>query len=663
MPGLPGGQRQVMRTRRESRRGAGQRPPDGSRWRPHGGMMGPMSDAEALERLHREARKLLRGGRPDEAAGRLRALLGHADVKSALYEAWLDDAAQAFAASAQPLPAALVHALRGRHAQALGLLGEARFPRERALVMLAEAQQDGAGPPRSGTSGAGRTAEAAALLAQAGSPVLAALSLREAGRPREALRQLLQVLSAPNLGPYPRALVHAQLATLHRDLDEEREGRRQAALAQQLIEEQADEAIARGAREQALDCYRVLVHLGESLHRFENLVEGQVSCIRLLSEEGRALDALGCYEELLDQAAAFGEHAAAAQLAREAVDRVRRGGLGTPLLRRYWRRTADAAHAAASRALTGPGTTQLAEHALLFAIEAHTALGDFVAVRGCFRALAELPISVEARGRYLAKADRYPEGDAASRQKDDLAGDPPQRPVTPPVWTLDLIEWETAGDPAATCLLLALDARRPALVRRRALVTILTALRPPYEGRSLALVRGLGGLSCYEAQAPLCRLYEESLSGSGYTTGENADSRIGLRAAVVAALPRLPYRRSLRLLIEALRDPEERVRSTARLALAEASFPDAVPALCRVYREGVDAGVRLAILTALGSAYDARAVEFLLEVLRTEGEPFSQEARRQLLRQQHPTLQPRLQHHYSLATGPARQQLAALLAR
>lgn len=456
-------------------------------------MMGPMSDAEALERLHREARKLLRGGRPEEAAGRLRALLGHADVKSALYDAWLDDAAQAFAASAQPLPAALVHALRGRHAQALGLLGEARFPRERALVMLAEAQQDGASPPRSRPPGPGaaRIAEAAALLAQAGSPVLAALSLREAGRPREAQRQLLQVLSAPNLGPYPRALVHAQLATLYRDLDEEREGRRQAALAQQLLEEQADESIARGAREQALDCYRVLVHLGDSLHRFENLVEGQVSCIRLLSEEGRALDALGCYEELLDQAAAFGEHAAAAQLAREAVDRVRRGGLGTPLLRRYWRRTADAAHAAASRALTGQGTTQLAEHALLFAIEAHTALGDFVAVRGCFRALAELPISVEARSRYLAKANRYPEGDGAPRQKEDL-GDPPPRPVTPPVWTLDLIEWETAGDPAATCLLLALDGRRPALVRRRALVTILTALRPPYEGRSLALVRGLG---------------------------------------------------------------------------------------------------------------------------------------------------------------------------
>lgn len=657
------GQRRAL----AARRGAPRERRD-SRWTPRSGMMGPMSDAEALERLHREARKLLRGGRPDEAAARLRALLGHADVKSTLYDAWLDDAAQAFAASAQPLPAALVHALRGRYAQALGLLGESRFPRERALVMLAEAQQSGAGPqrPTPGT-GSARLVEAAALLGQAGSPVLAALSLREAGRPREALRQLRPVLSAPNLGPYPRALVHAQLATLHRDLDEEREGRRQAALAQQLLEEQADESIAQGAREQALDCYRVLVHLGDSLRRFENLVEGQVSCIRLLSEEGRALDALGCYEELLDQAATFGEHAAAAQLAREAVDLVRRGGLGTLLLRRYWRRTADAAHAAASRALTSGAAIQLAEHALLFAIEAHTALGDFVAVRGCFRALAELPLSVEARGRYLAQAGRYPESDGASLQKDDqkddLGGDPPPRPVTPPVWTLDLIEWETAGDPAATCLLLALETRRPALVRRRALVTVLTALRPPYEGRSLALVRGLGGLSCYEAQAPLCRLYEESLSGSGYTTGENADSRIGLRAAVVAALPRLPYRRCLRLLIQSLRDPEERVRNTARLALAEASFPDAVPALCRVYRESTEPGVRLSILAALGGAYDARAVEFLLDVLRTEAEPFAQEARRQLLRQQHPALAPRLQHHLSLASGPARQQLAALLAR
>lgn len=628
-------------------------------------MMGPMSDAEALERLHREARKLLRGGRPDEAAGRLRELLGHADVKSALYDVWLDDAAQAFAASAQPLPAALLHALRGRYAQALELLGESRFPRERALVMLAEAQQSGPTAPRSGMPGPGaeRLAEAAALLAQAGSPVLAAMSLREAGRSREALRQLLPVLSAPNLGPYPRALVHAQLATLHRDLDEEREGRRQAALAQQLIEEQADESIAQGAREQALDCYRVLVHLGESLRRFENLVEGQVSCIRLLSEEGRALDALGCYEELLDQAASFGEHAAAAQLAREAVDLVRRGSLGPALLRRYWRRTADAAHAAASRALASGAAVQIAEHALLFAIEAHTALGDFVAVRGCFRALAELPISVEARGRYLARAGRYPEADRTAKQPDERAGEPPPRPVTTPVWTLDLIEWETAGDPAATCLLLALDTRRPALVRRRALVTVLTALRPPYEGRSLALVRGLGGLECYEAQAPLCRLYEESLSGSGHIAGENLDSRIGLRAAVIAALPRLPYRRSLRLLIQSLRDPEERVRDTARLALAEASFPDAVPALCRVYRESAEPGVRRAVLTALGGAYDTRAVEFLLDVLRTEAEPLAQEARRQLLRQQHPTLAPRLQHHLSLATGPARRQLEALLAR
>jgi hypothetical protein len=650
-----------------------------------------------LEQLHRQARKHLRGGQPEAAAWRLLELLRQVDAKSALYDVWLDDAAQAFTAAREPLRAALLHAVRGRFAQALTLLPPEHFPRERALVLLASGTSDAAaaatGERRAGGE-AGRArpnpraAEAATLLADSGCPVLAALVLREAGHPSEALRTLLPVLSSPRLTPYPRALVHAQLATLHRDLGEEREARRQAAQAQQLLEEQADEHIAAGVREQALDCYRVLVHLGEALRRFENIVEGEVSCIRLLSEEGRALDALGCYEELLEHAASFGEHAAAAQLAREAVALVRGGGLDPALGRRYWSRAADAAHAAAGQVLGQRAPVALAEHALLGAVEAHAVLGDFTAVRGCFRALAELPLSADAAARYLAKAARYPDAPPAGRERAPIA-EPPPRPVTPPVWTLDLVEWETAGDPLATCLLLLFDTRRPSLVRRHALNVALTALGPPspegQDDRERELLRGLGGLQCYEAQAPLERIYQTCQTcqtcppAALPSTGDRPDgglvapspaapeqdpeARARLRAAVVGTLPKLPFRRALRLLLRALDDPDAGVRSAAETALAQADFPDAVPALCRLFRERSEPVVREAVLHALGGAYDARAVDFLLEVVRTEAAPYAQAARRQLLRQQHPALASRLSHHLALATGPAREQLAALLAR
>ena len=83
----------------------------------------------------------------------------------------------------------------------------------------------------------------------------------------------------------------------------------------------------------------------------------------------------------------------------------------------------------------------------------------------------------------------------------------------------------------------------------------------------------------------------------------------------------------------------------------------------RLFRERSEPVVREAVLHALGGAYDPRAVDFLLEVVRTEAAPYAQAARRQLLRQQHPALPSRLSHHLALATGAAREQLATLLNR
>jgi hypothetical protein len=440
-----------------------------------------------------------------------------------------------------------------------------------------------------------------------------------------------------------------------------REAYRHAAAAQQLLEEIADAAEAAGERERAVDCYQVLLQLGYALGRFENVAEGYLNSIRLLQAEQLRLHALRCYEDFARIGSELGEHHTVAQICKEAAEHA--GGLDPTLRRHFQRRAARAAEAAAEQLQTRGSAAPLREQAYLLAIDSWSQLDDFAQVGAGFAALAALPLPGERQQRYARLCGRYP------ALPTTLPADPAppaflRKPQShPPVWLLDLLEWEAAGDPAAVCLALLGDPQRPALTRRHALLVLLACYSPPaalpavQQRRSLAIVNSLANLRTYEALRPLERLYTEAMPTAAALPGQAA-----IRSAILGALPKLLYKRSFYLVLRGLADPDAAVRRDALEALSRFHFADAIAPLCRLYRERPDADIRRAVLHSLGRAHDLRAGEFLLQVLAEADEPQRSEAQRQLLRYEQPELIPLVKRRLELDSGPGRAALTAVLA-
>lgn len=638
-------------------------------------------EAVTLDKL---VRRLLGSGPPAEQLQKLEPRLAQPDAPEAQYEPWLLAGARVYqrlAEAAAPaageaesaaVRAALPYIYLGQYRRAQALLPAGRSV-ERAYLRLWEAEaatrQAGASPdPRQRENIAELYATAGQALLQARCPVQAALAYQAAGRLDAALACWQQVLADSRLPPYQQALVRVNLslAWAADRSTPDRAAHREAAAAQQLLEEVADDAERCGERERALDCYRVLLQLGQALGRFENVAEGYLNCIRILKEEQLRLHALRYYEDFARVGTALGEHHTVAQVCREAASSLDRRGLDPALRRRYLRQAAEAAMAAAKQLHGQGGAASLCEHAYLSAIESWNALDEFAQVRDCFAALAELPLPAAQRERYLRLTASYPKTAAPAPVPASAEALPTflrQEQAYPPVWLLDLVEWEAAGDPAAVCLALLGDPQRATVTRRQALWGLLLTHAPrrgePEEQRrqQLALVGALSNLRAYEALRPLERLYTESLPRAG-TPDELAE----VRAAILAAPPKLLFKRALYLVLRGLDDPHPQVRLHALQSLARLSFPDAIAPLCRLFRERADPAARSAVLQSLGRAYDLRAGEFLLEVLRHEPEPLRSEARQLLLRSDNRELVPLVRRALELERGPARPALAAVLA-
>lgn len=657
-------------------------------------------EAAALDKL---VRRLFGSGPPAEQVRQLEQRLAQPDAPEAQYEQWLLAGARVYqrlAEAAVPgseeaadaaVRAALPYVYLSQHGRARAMLPPSRAA-ERAYLRLFEVEA--ATRPKGGapTPPSPPSEEAAKLYAAAGQellqarrPVQAALAYQAAGRLDAAQASWQQVLADSRLPPYQQALVRVNLSLAWASQDKrpgsagertgervgQRAAHREAAAAQLLLEEVADDAERCGERERALDCYRVLLQLGQALGRFENVAEGYLNCIRILKEEQLRLHALRYYEDFARVGTALGEHHTVAQVCREAADSLDRRGLDPALRRRYLRQAAEAAQAAAQQLQRQGGTASLCEHAYLLAIESWNALDDFVRVRDGFAALAALPLPAERKERYRHLAASYTELPAATPTAMAAAANTDaalpaflrQQQAYPPVWLLDLQEWEAGGDPAAVCLSLLGDTQRAAVTRRQALWVLLLAYGPrpadPQARRQqlLAQASGLSNLRAYEALRPLERLYSESLPRPGA-----ADELHEVRAALLAAPPKLLFKRALYLVLRGLDDPHPQVRQQALMSLARLHFPDAIAPLCRLFRERPEPAVRSAVLQSLGRAHDLRAGEFLLDVLRHEPEPLRNEARQLLLRYDNRELLPLLHRSLELDSGPARPALQAVLA-
>ena len=625
-----------------------------ARWASECAKLGVVSEPEEILDKAQKVRRLVAAGQvtPPILPYIVGELLAEVDAKASDYRDWLKLASECFAKLGHPRRAALTLALGVGPEAALKCLPSDLFPRERAYLLAAQAK---AVPGQA----SGLLHEAAQLCLSAGLLTSAGLLFQQAGEVTLAKDAWTRLLGTqPPL--YERALLHAQLALLGSGESPSElvsEGRRHAALSGQLLEEVADGHELGGRRAQALDCYRVLAQLGERRGAFENIAEGFLGMLRIFQGERMVAEAVALYDELLRLAIQHGEHELCAEQCREAAQFLIRCGLPGPA-GGYLRQAAQALlRVAEGRAQAG--ALRLAEHALLSAADLLSGLPEPGLLGDVLRRLAASQRDPHERARYTRLADKLPTASGAK----------PVEPVTKPagqssrglpeVWTLDLLAWEAAASPAAVCLRLLLDPSRPELTRRHALLVLLyiegdATQALPVEQRQ-RLVRSLGSQRVYEAVAPLQRLYHESLA-QAERPGEAT-----LRGQIVDALPKLPFPRALQLVVEALGDPSEAVRSQAHSALSRMGTSELLSTLGQLLSESREPAVQLALVSALSRVADPRAVERLLAVFCSQGDPLRREARRGLVGLRDKSLRPLYARALLTVSSDRAQDLHALI--
>jgi tetratricopeptide (TPR) repeat protein len=552
------------------------------------------------------ADRALRAGNAAEALPLYTSLLRNVTVLEAgVYESWLDGAAVAYQALGRLREAGYVLIALRRFSEAERCFSPDRDPHEWALCAANQ----------------GRPREASRILANAGHTALAAMALEAAGDWGGARQMWETVLREDRLRscPYETALVHFNLGQALRRLGDAEAARRALALTQTRLEELADDFETRADRERAFDCYAVLIRLGKETGSFENVAEGYLNAIRLLTEaDYRAETVLEYYEDFLDFAATCHEWHAAAQLALDAADFSLR--LGLAYERHYRQRAASLWNEAARHNVAAGGPAEVSENALVAAIDAAASAGDLPGLGRLYGTLAELPLAGPRRERYAALARRYrstadslPAGQAFPehfRRKYAYVD----------VWRQDLVEWELGGRPAA--VLVQIVAERLDLVQseRHALRALLLcaedrfSLTDPLGAAELALA--LGQVRAYPILRPL-----EQLSS-------HPAARV--RAAAMTATAKVPHERSFVILRRGLGDQDEAVRLEARRALRTMSFRNAFQPLVRLYREVPDETVRQTVVEAVADIGRREAGLFLLDIVRNETGPVFELAAKRL---------------------------------
>lgn len=602
--------------------------------------MGAVIDPESRPQKVETVRKLVQAGQfsPQLYAFLLDELLVCVDAKASDYREWLGFASLCAVRIDRPVCAALCTALASGPQAALSLLPEVGASRQRAYLLAAQAKS-------AGVDSARLVSEAAEQAQKAGLNVSAALFLGQVGK-RSAAKELWLRLLGGSLPPYERALVHAQLALLFLRSDsasDAADGKRHAVLCGQILDEIADDYESQNQRALALDCYRVLSQLGEASGAFENVTEGYLGMLRIFKSERLVGEALWVYDELLRIATDAGEHEQCAEQCRDAAAFLYRCGLPTSA-QRYLLSAADALARVADVRLRA-GAVRLAEHALLSAADLLSTLSAPDRLHRVLEQLAALRSDVAERSRYHRLAElidtagapaRSDLGKPAAKSVETLPGSASQRAALPAVWSLDLLEWEANASPELVCLRLLLDASRPELTRRQALLALLLldGADPTQKSEAvqIRLVGSLGSLRAYEAIAPLARLY--------HTSRATQPGGSALRVAILDVLPRLPFPRSLQLVVEALQDPALAVRSQAQASLARLGTVELLGPLGQILVDASDLGVKLAIVSALGRIADPRAVERLLQVFLQSDDPLRREARRGLVSLRDASLRP-----------------------
>ncbi len=378
-----------------------------------------------------------------------------------------------------------------------------------------------------------------------------------------------------------------------------------------LLEEAADHFESVGQRERAFDCFQVLVQVGREGGAFEDVLEGFVNCVRILREDHLKQFALEYLDASIEAAAERGETSAAATFACEAAEYARSLGLASAASG-YTMRQAELWRAAAKQHSERGAPADITANALLAAILAFADVGQYARVGQLYADLATLDLEPRRREYYARAAHRYDrvsdeplESSAAVSHPSRLDGGAND------VWHADLLEWEQRGNAAEACAEVMLDRRWLDLIRRKAMLARIAALRVEARGEDetpeainarIRLADQLAQLQHYAVLSPL-----EALFG-------HPEPRV--RAAVLESLQTLFYKRSFVTLRTALRDPDPMVVARAAKTIEALQFEHAFDPLSRIFRESPAPQVRAAALRALARIDTAESAEFLLGVLQ-----------------------------------------------
>jgi hypothetical protein len=455
----------------------------------------------------------------------------------------------------------------------------------------------------------GHLPEAARELEGAGRVAGAAVLRERAGEWAAARALWSRLAHVPRLGDtYVEALVHFNLARCARRCDDAPRAREASVACVRLLEEAADHFESVGQRERAFDCFQVLVEVGRDGGSFEDVLEGSVNCIRILREDHLRQFALDHFEAAIEASIERGEMSAAATFAREASDYARTLGLASTSSA-FAVRQAELWRAAARQHVDRSAHPELVAHALRAAIQAFASVGQYARVGQIYRELSELDFDAERRQHYARAAARY------VRAVDDPLDKATQRRRLRPeaassaVWHADVVEWEQRGSAAEVCAEIMLDSRNLELIRRKAMLTRLSALRAESSGgadasRAEARIRladQLAQLRHYAVLSPLETLF--------------AMPERRVKLAVLEAMQTLFYKRTFVTVREALRDPDPLVIQRAAKTLEALHFEHAFDPLCRIFRESASPAARGAALAAVAHIDTREAAELLMGVV------------------------------------------------
>lgn len=562
-----------------------------------------MSVGVETRRQVEAAEAAMRSGDHKAAVEGLVSLLGELHHPDTVYDEWVRLLAMASHGAGRPAMAAYAWSYLLEHERAMVAFGAAGLVEDSARCRLR----------------AGDAAGAAAAFESVGAHARAAVAWETAGRTDEAARAWERAASRfDGAGDAYRTALSLTNLGLARIEAGDAHGNSTLSRAMVLLEEEADQAETRGATARALACYHTLIHIGRVTGTHENLAEGFLNCIRLMRSQGHRFFALQYYNDLAEASLEAGEHQAAAEVLREASEFCRRSGMlyADELLAR----AAAAFSLAAEAHLASGARVELAENALLAALDCHNRRADAGRVRAVYEKLAELPLGEARRERYRRLAERAPEGSSPE------AGWPfrgyfAEGTAYPPTWRTDLVEADTEADPLAPVPATIGDLGFWDVVRRRCLLIVLARELHGRHGTDpewrSTLAAELGRLGAPIALAPLGRLFDEGPAL--------------VRATVAAALRFLPFRGSLDLVGRALEGTEAPVREAALGALRYLVFPGAFVPLVRLYRDHPAYEVRRQVVLSIGrlagmmTSSSTDALDFLVHTLREGVDPLLEE--------------------------------------